>query len=229
MGLSEAEGVGVRLRRLPLTALLWIVVAGSASAAVPFAVGQVHYGGGGDWYSSAASITNWLGEVRARVGIRTETEPRIVRLSDRDLYRTPFIYMNGHGDVRLSDAEVEGLRRYLTLGGFVFVNDDYGLDQSFRRELAKVFPESPIVPLASEHPIYHCFYDMAGLPKVHEHDGDPARGFGVVHEGRLVVFYAWSSDVGDGLEAFDVHKDPEPVREAAIRMAVNIVVYALTH
>ena len=219
------------IERLGLAAFVAMLLLGPrvAAAQTPFAIGQVHYGGGGDWYSSTASIANWLREVRERVGIPTESEARVVRLTDRDLDRTPFLYINGHGNIRLTDAEVTALRRFLTSGGFLFVNDDYGLDKSFRREIARVFPDARLEPIPGTHPIYHSFYDLEGLPKIHEHDGDPAQGFGIFYEGRLVVFYAWSSDIGDGLEDYEVHQDPDEVREAAIRMAVNLVVYALTH
>ncbi|GIX07479.1 MAG: hypothetical protein KatS3mg115_1882 [Candidatus Poribacteria bacterium] len=159
-----------------LVLLLGRFVAGDALAEMPLAIGQVQYDGGGDWYSSTASMVNWLRHVRERVGIPTEPNPRVVRLTDRDLYRTPLLYINGHGNIRFSDAEVQALRRYLEGGGFLFVNDDYGLDPSFRREIARVFPDAPLQPIPAEHPIYHCFYDLPGLPKVHEHDGEPAQG-----------------------------------------------------
>jgi hypothetical protein len=201
----------------------------TGSAQIPFAIGQVKYGGGGDWYSSTASIANWLREVRDRLGISTERQARVVSLTDRTLWQTPFLYINGHGNLRFSDAEAKALRDFLSSGGFLFVNDDYGLDKSVRRELARVYPDRPLEPLPATHAIYHCYYDLAGLPKVHAHDGDPAQGFGIFDNGRMVVFYAWSADIGDGLEAYDVHKDPPKVREAAIRMATNLVVYSLTH
>ncbi len=229
MGAAKEEGARVRAACIAAVTACVFLGAGLARSQQPFAIGQVHYGGGGDWYSSTSSISSWLREVQGRLGIPSEANARVVRLTDRDLYRTPFLYINGHGNIRLSEGEVRGLRRHLTSGGFLFVNDDYGLDEAFRTEVARAFPDADLVPLPASHPIYHCFYDLAGLPKVHEHDGQPAQGFGLFYGGRLVAFYAWSSDVGDGLEAYEVHKDPAPVREAAIRMAVNIVTYALTH
>ena len=219
------------MRHVLLVAVATVALAwpGETIAQPPFAIGQVHYGGGGDWYSSTSSIANGLREVRVRLGMPTEDQARTVRLTDRDAYRTPLLYINGHGNMRLTEMEAQSLRRHLTGGGFLFVNDDYGLAESFRREIAKVFPDASLVALPSTHLIYHSFYDLPGLPKIHEHDGDPAQGYGIYHGGRLVVFYAWSSDIGDGLEDFSVHKDPVRVREAAIRMAVNIVSYVLTH
>ena len=209
-------------------ALCCLLMVTIAHAQPPFSIGQVQYGGGGDWYSSAASIANWLRELNTRVGIPVAKEARVVKLTDRDLYKSPFLYINGHGNIRLTEAETTALRRYLTQGGFLYVNDDYGLDESFRGEIARVMPTAPLEPIPATHPIYRSFYELSGLPKVHEHDGDPAQGFSVFHDGRMVLFYAWSSDIGDGLEAYEVHEDPEEVREAAIKMAVNIAVYALT-
>ncbi|MEO2005771.1 MAG: DUF4159 domain-containing protein [Candidatus Poribacteria bacterium] len=201
----------------------------AAYGAEPFEIGQLHYDGGGDWYSSATSIRTWLAELRSRVGIDTAREARVVRPVDRDLATTPFVYMNGHGNARFTDAEAASLRRYLTGGGFLFVNDDYGLDESFRREIDRVLPGAPLEPIPGAHFIYHCFYDLPGLPKIHEHDGEPAQGYGIFLNGRMVLYYAYSSDIGDGLEDADVHGDPAIAREQAARMATNIVVYALTH
>lgn len=200
-----------------------------ARAADPFDIGQLHYDGGGDWYSSATSIRSWLGELRSRVGLNTAREARVVRPVDRDLATTAFLYLNGHGNVRFSDAEASSLRRYLVAGGFLFVNDDYGLDESFRREIARVLPGASLEPIPQTHFIYHCFYDLPGLPKIHEHDGEAAQGYGIFLNGRMVLYYAYSSDIGDGLEDADVHGDPAAAREQAARMATNIVVYALTH
>jgi hypothetical protein len=138
--------------------------------------------------------------------------------------------MTGHGNVDFSDEEAARLRLYLVSGGFLWADDNYGMDPSFRKALRKVFPESELVELPFSHEIYHIAYDFPqGLPKVHEHDGGPPHGYGIFHEGRLVVFYSFNTDIGDGLEDADVHGDPANVREAAAKMATNIVAYALTH
>ncbi len=212
-----------------ILAALILAVAASARAAEPFAIGQLHYDGGGDWYSSATSIRNWLEELRQRVGLTTARDATVVRPIDGELSATPFVYANGHGNMRLAEAEAASLRRYLLGGGFLFVNDDYGLDDSFRREIARALPGESLDPIPASHFIYHCFYDLDGLPKIHEHDGEPAQGYGIFLNGRLAVFYAYSSDIGDGLEDGDVHGAPDEAREQAARMATNIVVYALTH
>jgi len=193
-------------------------------------IAQVHYSGGGDWYGDATVIKNWLHILRNRTDIETAEERVILKLTDHTLYQYPMLYLVGHGNIQFSESEVEVLRNYLTHGGFLFVNDDYGLDKSFRREIRRVFPEQELQPIPNTHLIYRCFYELNGLPKIHEHDGDPAQGYGLFHDGRMVVYYVYSSDIGDGLEDPDVHPNDTPqVRELAAKMAVNIAVYALTH
>ncbi len=192
-------------------------------------IARLHYEGGGDWYCDPSSLPNWLEVFQKRTGIVTASDEVVVTLDSEDLYRYPFLYLSGHGRILLNDAELAELRRYLDAGGFLYADDNYGLDVSFREMVTALFPDNPLVPIPTAHPIYHSFYDLPGLPKIHKHDGEPAQGFGVFREGRLVIFYTWSSDIGDGLEDPQVHGDPAPVREAAARMAVNILMYALTH
>ncbi len=191
-------------------------------------VARWHYSGGGDWYSNPSSMPNWLRDFRERTGLPTASTEAVVTLDSEDLYRYPLIYITGHGRIALSDTELAELRRYLDAGGLLWADDNYGLNTSFREMVAQLYPDLKLEPLSSAHPIYHAFYDLPGLPKIHEHDGDPAQGFGVSKDGRLVIFYSWSSDIGDGLEDPDVHGDPPQVREQAARMAVNVLMYALT-
>ena len=166
-----------------------VLLIGSAqSAGEQFVIAQVQYGGGGDWYGDQTTISNWLKILRARTDIEAAEERVIVKLTDRNLYQYPMLYIVGHGNIRFTKKEVEALRFYLTHGGFLFVNDDYGLDESFRREIRRVFPDQSLQPIPNSHLIYHCFYDFPnGLPKIHEHDGEPAQGFGLFHKGRMVV------------------------------------------
>lgn len=192
-------------------------------------IARLHYEGGGDWYCDPSSLPNWQEEFARRTGIPTAPTEIVVTLDSEDLYQYPFLYVSGHGRIALAEDDLQELRRYLEAGGFLYADDNYGLDASFRQMVARLFPEEELVPIGAEHPIYHSFYDLPGLPKIHQHDGEPAQGFGVFHQGRLVVFYTWSSDIGDGLEDPDVHGDPPATREAAIRMAVNVLMYALTH
>ena len=208
-----------------------LVIGSAHSAGEKFVIAQVQYSGGGDWYGDQTTISNWLQILRTKTDIEAAKERVIVKLTDRNLYQYPMLYIVGHGNILLTKEEVEALRFYLTHGGFLFVNDDYGLDESFRREIRRVFPNQPLQPIPDSHLIYHCFYDLPnGLPKIHEHDGKPAQGFGLFHEGRMVVYYVYSSDIGDGLEDPQVHpKDTPQVRELAAKMAVNVAVYVLTH
>jgi len=207
----------------------WLLLAmflATGAAAAPLTVARLQYGGG-DWYADPGSLANWQEVFTARTGLPTSGRPATVTLDSEDLFDYPLLYLTGHGRIALTDDEVARLRDYLLAGGFLWADDNYGLDASFRETMARVFPETPLRRLGGEHPIYHAFYDLPGLPKIHEHDGHPAQGYGIERGGRLLVYYSWSSDIGDGLEDPDVHGDPPDVREAAVRMAVNVLMYAL--
>ncbi|MGD8412818.1 MAG: DUF4159 domain-containing protein [Candidatus Latescibacterota bacterium] len=190
-------------------------------------IARVKYGGGGDWYSDPSSIPNWMAEFEERTGIETQSEEKVVSLTDENLRAYPFLYMTGHGTVRLRPEELRALRRHLEAGGFLYADDNYGMDSSFRAMVRELFPEERLEELPNSHPIYHSFYDLPGLPKIHEHDGKPPQGYGVTIDGRLVLFYSYESDIGDGLEDPSVHGDPPAKRELAIKMAVNILMYAI--
>ncbi|MEO0560210.1 MAG: DUF4159 domain-containing protein [Bacteroidota bacterium] len=190
-------------------------------------IARVQYDGGGDWYSGDP-LPTLVAYARQHTLLDLDPEPVTVSLDSDRLFAIPFLYLNGHGNVSLSDGEVQRLRLYLESGGFLFVNDDYGLDDSVRRELAKVFPSQEMQELPQSHPIYSAHFQLDGLPKIHEHDGEPARGLGLFHEGRLVVFYAYESDIADGWEPAGVHNNPPEVREAALQMGVNLLVYVMT-
>lgn len=189
---------------------------------------RIKYGGGGDWYSDPSSLPNWLTEFELRTGIRTHKEEKVVSLTDENLRAYPFLYMTGHGTIKLSPAEIDALRAHLESGGFLYADDNYGMDTSFRTMVSELFPGEVLEELANNHPIYHSFYDLPGLPKIHEHDGKTPQGYGVTIDGRLVLFYSYESDIGDGLEDPGVHNDPPAKRELAIKMAVNILMYAIT-
>ncbi len=196
-----------------------------------FALARLKYDGGGDWYSNPSSLPNLAQALKERTPVAIDRIDEVrVSLLDEDLFNFPFLYMNGHGNIRFTDAEVDRLRRYLLSGGFLFADDNYGMDESFRREIGRVFPERDLVEVPFDHPIYHSFYSFPnGPPKIHEHDGKPPQGFGIFDGTRLAVFYTYESDIGDGLEDPQVHNDPPEKREAAMRMAINVVVYTLTH
>lgn len=191
-------------------------------------VGRLQYDGGGDWYANPSSLPNLIAAVRTRTQIPVAPRERAVRLTDPALWTLGFLHATGHGEMRLAPAEVTALRQWLVAGGFLHVDDNYGLDASFRREIARVFPDRPLVEVPLDHPIYRAVYPFRdGLPKVHQHDGKPPQGFGIFIDGRLAVFYSFQSDLGDGWEDPTVHNDPPELHEAALRMGVNLVAYAV--
>ena len=191
-------------------------------------IGRLHYDGGGDWYANPSSLPNLLSAVRTRTTLRVAGEEKVVTLSDDDLWNVPYIYMTGHGNVHWSDRDLATLRRYLQQGGFLHADDNYGMDVSIRRELARLFPDHPLVEVPLDHPIYHLIYDFPkGIPKIHVHDGKPAQGFGIFLDGRLAVYYSYQSDLGDGWEDPEVHHDTPEKREAALRMGVNLFAFAV--
>jgi hypothetical protein len=195
-----------------------------------FTIGRLKYGGGGDWYANPTSLPNLLAGLSERTNVAVTEREVAVRLTDETLYRTPFLYMTGHGAVKFTEEEIDRLREFLTSGGFLWADDNYGMNDHFRAQMARVFPEGQLVELPFDHPIYHVLYDFEkGPPKIHEHDGKPAQGLALFHEGRMVVFYTYESDIGDGLEDPDVHNDPPDRREAAMRMATNVVLYSLLY
>ena len=195
----------------------------------PVTIARLQYEGGGDWYANPSSLPNLLTEVRERTGIPTADREVAVRPTDPALRDFPFLYMTGHGNVRFTDEERLALRRHLLGGGFLHADDNYGMDESFRREIERVFPDRELVELPPEHPVFHAPYDFPdGVPKIHEHDGAPPQAFGIFHQGRLVVIYTYETDLGDGWEDPDVHEDPPEVREEALRMGVNIFVFAMS-
>ncbi len=193
-------------------------------------VARLKYGGGGDWYNDRSIIPNLMQEVNKRTAVKALEKETIVELTDPELFQHPFLFMTGHGNIKFSQEEVQRLRHYLSHGGFLYADDDYGMDKAFRREVKRVFPEKELVELPFNHPIYHIFYDFpSGPPKIHEHDAKPPQGFGLFHQGRLVLFYTYESNISDGWADPEVHRDPPQVREQAFRMGVNIIIYALLH
>jgi hypothetical protein len=205
---------------------------GLAQGAVPgIAIGRLKYGGGGDWYSNPTSLPNLARALKERTSFSvSRTEETRVGPLDENLFNLPILYVNGHGTVRFTEAEAARLRQYLLAGGFLFADDNYGMDASFREEIHRIFPDRELTEIPFDHPIYHMVYDFPkGPPKIHEHDEKPAQGFGIFDDGgRLMVYYTYQSDIGDGLEDANVHNDPPELREQALRMAINVIAYALT-
>ena len=211
-------------------ALLFPLVAATiaSEAAAPLFIGRLHYEGGGDWYANPSSIPNLLKAIGARTTLKVAPAEKVVTLNSDDLWSVPFLHMTGHGNVRFSETDLVTLRQWLTQGGFLHADDNYGMDESIRRELTRLFPDRRLVEVPLDHPIYHLVYDFPrGIPKIHEHDGKPAQGFGIFIDGRLVVFYSYETDLGDGWEDPAVHNDTPDQHEKALRMGVNLFAYAV--
>jgi len=192
-------------------------------------IGLLKYKGGGDWYSADRALRNLIVYARANTNLDLAPEPVAVEPSSQKLFSCPVVFINGHGNVSFSVDDALNLRNYLTAGGFLFANDDYGMDPSFRREMKKVFPDADWMELPFSHPIYHSLYNFPnGLPKIHEHDKLPAQGFGLFLNGVMVAFYNYQADICDGWEDESVHGDPADKRKAALEMGTNVLVYALS-
>ncbi|HCI16238.1 MAG: DUF4159 domain-containing protein [Candidatus Marinimicrobia bacterium] len=194
-----------------------------------FSIARIHYGGGGDWYGDPSSLPNLLNYISEQTSIVVDPNEYRIKLTDPELFSHSFLYLTGHGNIRFTEDEMDILRNYLLKGGFLHADDNYGMDTSFRREMKRVFPEKDWVMLPFDHDIFHSFYDFPqGLPKIHEHDGNPPQGLGLFEGDRLIVFYSYESDLGDGWEDAEVHNDPKDIRHAALKMGINIVWYSLT-
>ena len=194
-----------------------------------FTVARVQYSGGGDWYGDPSSLPNLLSYLNEQPPMNPAPEEVRVKLSDNELTHFPYLYMTGHGNIRFTDEEIISLRTALQNGAFLHADDNYGMDESFRREIKRVFPNKDLVELPHSHPIFYSYFNLdSGLPKVHEHDGKPPQAFGLLEGEKLLLIYTYESDLGDGWEDESVHNDPWPIREKALQMGVNIIYFALT-
>ena len=194
----------------------------------PIAIARLKYDGGGDWYSNQGSLENLMRFIEKNTGLDMAERQAIVEPGSPELFQFSYLYMNGHGNIHFSDKDIRRLRHYLENGGFLHADDNYGMDHSFRREMKRIFPDKDWVELPFDHPIYHQKFDFPkGLPKIHEHDNKPAQGLGIFYQGKLVVFYTYECDLGDGWENEEVHHDPQALREAALQMGCNIFLYHL--
>ena len=187
------------------------------------------YNGGGDWYANPTALPNLINFCNNNLGTALERDYATVEVGSPEIYNYPFIHMTGHGNVVFSDQEAQNLRNYLIGGGFLHIDDNYGMDKYVRLAMKKVFPELDFIELPFEHPIYHQRYDFtSGPPKIHEHDQKPSQGFGLFWEGRLVCYYTYETDLGDGWEDAEVHNDPEDIRQKALKMGANIIQFVFT-
>lgn len=212
------------------TILFYVLLILSSTAGQDLHITRLHYQGGGDWYANPSSLPNLIQFITTETNIAVAPEEFRVKITDADLYNHPFLYMTGHGNVHFSPEEVHKLRDYLTAGGFLHADDNYGMDASFRREMKKVFPNKEWVDLPHDHPIFNTYFNMeGGLPKIHKHDEKAPQALALFHEGRMVTLYTYESDLGDGWEDLEVHKDGMAKHRAALQMGTNILIYAYSH
>ncbi len=215
-----------------LAAVLALTVASAQPLRVSsaFKIARLKYSGGGDWYNDPSAEVNLLTFLKQETGLDVDPRYEFVDIGSENFFSYPFLFMTGHGNIAFNENEVRRLRSYLENGGFLYADDDYGMDKAFRREMKKVFPGQEMVELPFSHGIYHVQFDFpGGPPKIHEHDGKLPQGFGLFHNGRLVVYYTYETNPSDGWADPDVHKDPEEKRQESLRFGANIVLWALTH
>ncbi len=213
------------MRLLRLTLFLFINLISYPAAGQDIAI--LKYGGGGDWYSNPTALPNLINFCNAEVDTKINSTPETVSPSSIDIFDFPFLHMTGHGNVFLSEEDVSNLRDYMLSGGFLHIDDNYGMDQYIRKEILKIFPDIELKELPGNHPIFSYKYPFPdGLPKIHEHDNQRPQAFGITFQGRLVLLYTYESDLGDGWENPEIHNDPEEVRLKALRMGANILTYA---
>ena len=222
------------VKRLILVILLLILSSSLSQGQIPavsssFKIARLKYSGGGDWYNDPSADVNLLKFVQEHTTIDVDPRYEFVEVGSENFFSYAVVWLTGHGNIIFSDSEVRRLRTYLEKGGFLYVDDDYGLDRAFRREIKKVFPDEDFVELPFSHGIYHTHFDFPnGLPKIHQHEGKPPQGFGLFLDGRLAIFYTYECNLGDGWADPEVHNDPDDKRLAALQMGTNIIVWALS-
>lgn len=207
-----------------ITILLFLLTHAISAQQSSYQLAVLKYKGGGDWYADPTALPNLAAFCNKNLGMNINPEAATVEVGSPDLFNYPFVHMTGHGNVVFSPSEVENLRTYLESGGFLHIDDNYGMDQFIRPQLEKLFPGEKLIELPFEHPIYRQAYTFRdGLPKIHEHDGNPPQGFGLFHDGRLVLFYTYETDLSDGWEDAEVHGNSEDTRLKALQMGANII------
>lgn len=212
-----------------LALLLSLLLVSFTPATTAVKIARLKYNGGGDWYANKTSLPNLIRFCNQQLKTNIQGEEDIADVGSPDIFNYPFVHMTGHGNVVFSSSEAENLRKYLIAGGFLHIDDNYGLDKFIRREMKKVFPELNFIELPFNHPVYHqAFQFTNGLPKVHEHDGKPAQGFGLIYNGKLICFYSYECDLGNGWEDQEVYNDPEAVRLKALQMGANLIQFAFS-
>ena len=216
------------VRKLLLIFLLSLSSFLEAQQNYTYKIARMKYEGGGNWYVSPTSLPNLINFCNQNLGTKINPDEAVVEPGSPDIFNFPFIHITGNGNIVFSQQEADNLRKYLIGGGFLNINDSYGMDKFVRTQMKKVFPELEFVELPFSHPIYHQKYNFdKGVPKIHEHDGKPPQGFGLIYQGRLVCFYDYEADIGDGWEDPQVHHDPEESRQKALKMGANIMYFVL--
>lgn len=217
------------MKRILFFLLGFLILTSATPTESGVSIALLKYNGGGDWYANPTSLPNLISFCNKNLGTSINPDPATVEVGSSEIFNYPFLHMTGHGNVVFSDQEAKNLREYLIAGGFLHIDDNYGMDKFIRPQLKKVFPELDLVELPFDHPIYHQKYNFeSGPPKIHEHDGLPAQGFGLIWEGRLVVYYTYQTDLGDGWEDYEVHKDSDEIRTKALKMGANLIEYVFT-
>ncbi|MDP5078637.1 MAG: DUF4159 domain-containing protein [Nonlabens sp.] len=212
--------------RLFITALLFTLAAHTLQAQQ---VAVLKYGGGGDWYGNPTALPNLVAYCNQNIGTTIDKKVATVEISSIDIFQYPFLHMTGHGNVVFSDADIKNLRTYLLSGGFLHIDDNYGMEPYLKKELVKLFPDNALIEIPANHPIFNIYASFPkGLPKIHEHDGSRPQALGIFHEGRLVLLFTFESDLGDGWESPEVHNDPPEVRKKALDMGANIIKYVFS-
>jgi len=224
-----------RVKDLKLILFIALLLSGAGLDAVTGSItragfARLQYEGGGDWYNDPEVLPNLARFVNATLGTNFPIDQAVVKASDARLFEYPFLYLTGHGNIRFSDREIDNLRQWMQRGGFLYADDDYGMDESFRREIRRVFPEYSLTELNPAYPLFTSFFDFSsGLPKIHEHDSKPPQAFGVFDDtGRLMCLYTYESNISDGRADPGTHDNPPETRETALRFGVNIVYHLIT-
>ena len=214
--------------KLNIIKLILLIVSIGLSDTGSFNISRIQYSGGGDWYANRSSLPNLLDFVQSNTSINVNKEEIQVKIGDDLFYKNKFFYITGHGNIKFNPEETVILRNHLLNGAFLHVDDNYGLDKSFRETVKNLFPEKELSLLPKSHELFHCYYSFPdGLPKVHEHDNKPPEALGIFDQERLILLYTYESDLGDGWEDKNVHNDPENVRQEALKMGTNIIIYSL--
>ena len=200
-----------------------------AQSAGEFEIARAKYRGGGDWYNDPSALTNLITFAKDQFSISIKSEYKDVSIGSSDLHSYPFIFLTGHGNITINSSEANNLRTYLDNGGFLYIDDDYGIDEHARNMMKQVYPDEEFIEIPYSHPIYNNVFNFEnGLPKIHEHDNQSPRGFGLFRNGKMVVFYTFESNLADGWADAEIHNNPASVRQQALRMGANILIYALT-